>query len=402
MSLQTQPAARSHDHVVQFYETDAFLTQVVAPFLAAGLRRGGTALIVCTIEHRSALSAALNSAAIDVKQLRQRKDLVWLDARTVLQRLRLGQPAAVFQREIAVVVKHLDRADPQRPIHIFGELVDLLWAQGEQDAAISLEAMWNALAQKHAFNLFCSYRVTPSRATSASLKPVCAAHSHVLRPERSGGIRVIDDARGQHARRGEREMVFASRRRNQQAADSLRNEFAQTLFGLILQAQMIQANVPSACRQAMSDFIRHLTRLLEALLQVANDLAPEGLQSSSLGGALAKYAAMTERLFDVACEVDVGKSFLEPDRVQRELLYAIAREVIDRAVSRGGSKHIRVKLSRHAARRKLAIYHDGDCLVAIGADDDSIRRLIYQSRALGAKLQVGPKPGSSLQLVCRW
>jgi MEDS: MEthanogen/methylotroph, DcmR Sensory domain len=400
--MVTKSPVRSHDHVVQFYETDTFLVQVVAPFLAAGLRRGGTALIVCTIEHRSALSAALNSAGIDVQQLRQQKDLVWLDARSLLQHLRMGDPSAVFQREIGDVVKRLDRGDPQQPIHIFGELVDLLWAGGLQDTAVSLEAMWNTLSQHHNFSLFCSYRMTPSRATSAALKPVCAAHSHVLRPQRAGSVRVLDDLRGQRARYGEKEMVFASRRRNQQVADSRRDDLAQTLFGLILQAQGIKENVPAIVRPEMDEFIRRTHGLLETLLELANDLAPEGLQSSSLVDALEKYAAMTERLFDVGCQVKVAKAFLEPDRMQRELLYAIAREVIDRAVRQGGSKQIRVKLSRNAAWRKLAIYHDGDCLVAIGADDDAIRRLVYQSRALGAQLRVGAKPRSNLQLVCRW
>lgn len=402
MSPPPLSAVRSHDHVVQFYETDSFLAQVVAPFLAAGLRRDGSALVVCTIEHRSAISTALNRAALDVKAMVRSQKIVWLDARSLLQRLKADDPSAVFQREIADRVQQITSTRHDKPLHIFGELVDLLWAEGQHDAAVALEARWNALGRSLDFNLFCSYRIAPSRAASAALKAVCAAHTHVLRPERASHVRVLDDPRGAQSRLGEREMVIDARQRDQQVADSLRDEMAQTLFGLILQSQSIKAQVPSSVRLTIDALIQGLHRLLEMLLELANDLAPEGLQASSLVEAVEKYAAMTERLFDVECHVVVAKSFPEPERMRRELLYAIVRAVIDRAVRHGGSTRIRVKLSRRAAWNKLAIHHDGDSLVAIGAEDDLIRRLAYQSRALGAKLLVGPKPGSNLQLVCRW
>lgn len=53
-----------------------------------GLRRGGAALILCTIEHRAAISAAMRSAEIELEELRRKKMLVWLDVRSVLERLR--------------------------------------------------------------------------------------------------------------------------------------------------------------------------------------------------------------------------------------------------------------------------------------------------------------------------
>src|ERR1700761_3063012 len=213
--MNGDPKHCNHDHVVQFYKTDAFLAKVVSPFIAAGLRRGGTALIVCTIEHRSVISAAMRSTELDLTHLQRRKALVWLDARSVMERLRSEDAAAIFAREIAGTVAYLDRHGKQNPVHIFGELVDLLWAEGKRAAAIEVEALWNTLSMRHNFSLLCAYRVSQSRSTTGLLRQICELHSHVLRPETSGKVRVLDDYRGQSARHGEREMVSALRRRDQ-------------------------------------------------------------------------------------------------------------------------------------------------------------------------------------------
>src|SRR6185312_10486958 len=44
-------------------------------------------------------------------------------------------------------------------IHAFGEMVALLWADGNRDGAIRLEELWNELGERRRFALFCAYPI---------------------------------------------------------------------------------------------------------------------------------------------------------------------------------------------------------------------------------------------------
>lgn len=396
-----QNLAENQDHVVQFYENDAFLTRVVAPFIGASLRRDAAALMVCTFEHLSAFAQAMEGSALDIKQMQRRGTLVWIDARMALAKLRADGVAAFFG-EIGARVARLCTRSGNYPLHVYGELVDLLWSEGRPDEAVELENMWNRLLQEHRFNLMCSYRITNAAAERAQLRAVCGTHTHVLRPEKFMGVRVLDDARGPHPRHGEREMIRDLKARDQRVADGLREDLAQTLFGLVLQAQGIKGHVSPETRDEVDGLIESLARALQLSLAFADEIVPYELQASSLVDALQKYAALTERLFGVACTVKVGRGFCDPDRIQRELLYALVREVVDRAVRERSAKEIVLKVSRRGRYQKLSISHDGEDLVPMGARDDGLRRLIYQVRALGGILEVHPKKSDTLQFVCRW
>jgi signal transduction histidine kinase len=70
-------------------------------------------------------------------------------------------------------------------MRIFGEMVALLVAQGNPDAAIRLEALWNELQTKYPFSLLCGYRMEEMRgeALAAVLVDACAEHSSVVPAE---------------------------------------------------------------------------------------------------------------------------------------------------------------------------------------------------------------------------
>jgi len=39
----------------------------------------------------------------------------------------------------------------------YGEMVDVLWGAGNSDGAVRVEELWNQLAAKYSFALFCGY-----------------------------------------------------------------------------------------------------------------------------------------------------------------------------------------------------------------------------------------------------
>ena len=71
---------------------------------------------------------------------------------------------------------------PKRTTRVFGEMVDLLCARGQAEAAISLEELWNSLARSRSFSLLCGYPldVFDREAQAATLPEVCRTHSHVM------------------------------------------------------------------------------------------------------------------------------------------------------------------------------------------------------------------------------
>jgi len=222
------------------------------------------------------------------------------------------------------------------------------------------------------------------------------------------GIRVLDDTRDPPSQRGAREVVkdqlIPVQRTgdgDQHIGDGLRDRLAPEIFLAMMQARGIKAQAPVELNPQIDELIENLDRALQTTLAYAEESAPRPV-GASLYDAVLKYAAMTERLFDVTCTVTVTRTFRDPDRVQRELLYSLIREVIERAARDRGARAMTVELSRHRERHQLAIYHDGDRVVVLGSHDDRLRRLIYQVRTLGATVDVRPRSNAGPQLLCRW
>ena len=63
-------------------------------------------------------------------------------------------------------------------------MVALLWRDGKHGAAVHLERLWNELATRHAFGLFCAYPMADVAAGPArAMNGVCDAHARVIPTE---------------------------------------------------------------------------------------------------------------------------------------------------------------------------------------------------------------------------
>jgi PAS domain S-box-containing protein len=173
------------EHFVQFYESDAFLVQSLSAFVAAGLRAGEAAIVIATPAHREALEKELQSQGLDLGALRAREQYFPLDAAETLSRFMVdGGPDK--KRFLQTANPLMTRAaQGGRRVRAFGEMVALLWAEGNGDAAITLEQFWNDLAGTHSFCLFCAYPMNGFCGT-ASGEPfthICHKHSRVIPAE---------------------------------------------------------------------------------------------------------------------------------------------------------------------------------------------------------------------------
>jgi PAS domain-containing protein len=178
-----QGSALPHEHLVQFYESDAFLIDQVTDFIGAGLRNGEAGIVIATPSHRSRLARRLqtHSGSLHPGQY------IALDAAATLSEFMVdGCPD---ERRFVDLMEDVFRRAAQngsRQVRAFGEMVALLWEDGKHDAALRLEELWNDLARTHFFSLLCAY---PMQSFSheehgQSFFHICTAHSEV-RPAES-------------------------------------------------------------------------------------------------------------------------------------------------------------------------------------------------------------------------
>jgi hypothetical protein len=180
--MQRSRALTGPGHAVQFYENDTYLRGVVVSFLADGVRGGHPAVAIATGAHCKAFSAGLDAKGFPVDALVRDGKLRFLDAAAVLDEILVdGMPDPVlFRTKVGDVV---ERAGGRtRVVRAYGEMVDVLWARGNPNAALRLEELWNALAGEFKFALLCGYDLahflTPDQA--AAFENVCAQHHHVV------------------------------------------------------------------------------------------------------------------------------------------------------------------------------------------------------------------------------
>jgi len=68
----------------------------------------------------------------------------------------------------------------KRLVRIYGEMVDVLWRSGREDAALSLEILWHQLIAGRKCSLLCGY--ASSVCHDERFNTICDRHSHVMPP----------------------------------------------------------------------------------------------------------------------------------------------------------------------------------------------------------------------------
>ncbi|HEX2475916.1 MAG TPA: ATP-binding protein, partial [Lacipirellulaceae bacterium] len=186
---------RDSEHFVQFYENDAYLVESVSGFVAAALSERHSGVVIATPEHRSAVQQKLVSCGIDITDATTSGRYVALDASATLSKFMVsGSPDPDrFMDTVGAVIARQAKAGGR--IHAFGEMVALLWAEGNREGAIQLEELWNRLGKRYRFALFCAYPMVGfgEESDSLGLSGVCSCHSRVIPAESYAGLSSTDE-----------------------------------------------------------------------------------------------------------------------------------------------------------------------------------------------------------------
>ncbi|MCA1675644.1 MAG: MEDS domain-containing protein [Actinobacteria bacterium] len=173
-------------HVVEFYESHQFLAESVRDYMVPALRGDDAVIIVATPHHRDLFDEVLRDAGIDVDAARAAGRYIDLDAEETLSIFMVdGQPSSArFDEAIGSLISQATAGG--RTVRIYGEMVAVLWMEGNPAAAIALEDLWNDLGRSREFSLFCAYQVSAfdDLETSGSLRRICQQHSFPANPIR--------------------------------------------------------------------------------------------------------------------------------------------------------------------------------------------------------------------------
>jgi hypothetical protein len=170
-----------HFHAVRFYEDDSSLCRMVSKFISEGLGVKQPALVIATAAHTECVTRNLREAGFDVDALQREGDLLFLDARAMLNQFMVnGQPdGELFKISAAAAITRVCADRSQCTIRAYGEMVDLLWKDGMSTAAIKLEMLWNRLANTHDFSLLCGYSMG-NFYKDATIEDITRHHTHVV------------------------------------------------------------------------------------------------------------------------------------------------------------------------------------------------------------------------------
>lgn len=178
------------EHFVQFYEADGFLLNSLSGFIGRAITSGEGALVVATKAHRDGLDELLLANGLDVVSARAGGRYVSLDAAETLSKFMVdGAPDRErFNEVLGGAITSV--TDGSAGIRAFGEMVGLLWSEGNHAGAIHLEELWNELQKVHSFSLFCAYPMNEFGGEQF-IEPhsnVCSVHSRVIPAESYAGI----------------------------------------------------------------------------------------------------------------------------------------------------------------------------------------------------------------------
>jgi hypothetical protein len=190
-SLTSLSTVASSRHTVQFHSNDSQALDEISQLVAATLGSGEQVVIITSEETRAGVAQWLHWRQIDLAMLTEQGQYVAQDSALALSYM---MPDGRLDKErVAEMAHRLDLwrlAATNRPpgrLTIVGDMGAVLCRNGDFEAALELEQVWNDVTCSLPFFTVCSYPFDCFGNPDALnlLSSVCAAHSAV----RSGALR---------------------------------------------------------------------------------------------------------------------------------------------------------------------------------------------------------------------
>lgn len=348
-------ASSEPEHFVSFYEADTFLLDSLSGFIGAGLREGDACIVVATKAHRDGLDEKLQVHGLDVAAARASGQYISLDAAETLSKFMVdGQPEPVrFAEAIGGLIARA--AEGRSRVRIFGEMVALLWAEGNQGAAIRLENLWNDLHKTRPFSLFCAYPLKgfDADALAGGLSDVCTTHARVIPAESYSALTNADD-------RLRTIIQLQQKARLLEAEVAKHREAEGRLQASLIREQIARAEAENANRlkdEFLATVSHELRTPLNAIIGWSHMLRGDGLDKAMAARAVEtiarnakSQAQLIEDILDVS-RVITGKLRLNIGPVDAS---SVINAAIDSVQLAADSKNIRLEVTLDPSARHVS------------------------------------------------
>jgi hypothetical protein len=168
------------EHVIQIYETDHIFLDALAGFVGSGINAGDSCIVILTKAHIEGLNERLREHGIHIQSLIDEDRYIPLDAAQTLSSFMVNGRVDknLFLQNADVLMKRARKNN--RSVRACGEMVSLLWQQGNTSATLELEQLWEEYRIKEKFCIFCAYPKNIFKTVDTPLVHICSAHSKMI------------------------------------------------------------------------------------------------------------------------------------------------------------------------------------------------------------------------------
>ena len=169
-------------HEVEYYSDDAAFVDGFARGIKAALNSGNPVIVIASEPHRTAILERLQADQVDVYAAIERGNYRAQDPRDTLSAIMEGDVpnAALCSKAVtALIQKACNGRGQHARVAIFGECAPTLLADGNVEAAVRLEHLWEEATKASQADTLCGYvwSAFPEKENNPVFKRICAAHA---------------------------------------------------------------------------------------------------------------------------------------------------------------------------------------------------------------------------------
>lgn len=181
-------------HELQVYSGDASFLEGFAGFIADGLKSGNAVVVLATEAHRHGLIQKLQTRGFNLDAIIKCGSYISIDAREALTSFMVGDEPDPnrFGNTVSNLVKEASEAPngATRRVLACGECAPLLWTQGNLDAALRVEELWDAVSHQYGLRTLCGYASGSLQGQEEQpiFQSICSVHSLVTHYNQSAQL----------------------------------------------------------------------------------------------------------------------------------------------------------------------------------------------------------------------
>lgn len=144
----------NNDHRVQFYSSNKALLSSLLDYINQGLQSDEVCLVIAKADTLRQIEKSLK---LSTSELKLNSKYIPMDAETTLAKIMVNELPDKRQFFDIVGKKLTEVAKSGKHIRVYCEMTAMLWQKGNKPAVLKLEDLWNQLAKRRKFALYCTY-----------------------------------------------------------------------------------------------------------------------------------------------------------------------------------------------------------------------------------------------------